>query len=420
MSRRETIPPPAPFQRSDGHQQNTDGQRAKIGGRWAKIQRDKVPIAAAVFLVPLMFFLASQVGAQDVDRNFAGSAQLDYLAVPTTTEGRELGFDGFTTELALKLAVDFTENFSSNIKVCYGCHGFETDMAYIDIRVIDELNFRVGRMSPAFGDFPLRHDPANHRANSKPLPYDMGRMLRRKEWNMSVLPAPHTDNGIELNGTHWFGQDVQLDFAAYAVSGFKGSNDGFDFDFVLSRSGSLYYVDNNSEPAVGGRTALTVNITDSINATLGLSFMYGHYDPDRKLEYHIGGADLYLRLDELSIRAEYLVRRTEFSLGSNPEERFRYAFKNSKNFFTKDGFYAELEYPATTWLELFGRLDGMRRNGNVLATSALRRKSSILRYTLGFNVLIQSGLRIKLSGEVWDFSDFSDEVAIHSGIAANF
>jgi hypothetical protein len=65
------------------------------------------------------------------------------------------------------------------VKICYGCHGFETDMAFVDLRVAEQLNFRVGRMNPAFGDFPLRHDPANHRANSKPLPYDMGRMLRR-------------------------------------------------------------------------------------------------------------------------------------------------------------------------------------------------------------------------------------------------
>jgi len=59
------------------------------------------------------------------------------------------------------------------VKVCYGCHGFEVGMAYFDFRVVDELNFRVGRFIPAFGDFPLRHDPANHRTSDKPLAYDM-------------------------------------------------------------------------------------------------------------------------------------------------------------------------------------------------------------------------------------------------------
>lgn len=359
--------------------------------------------------------------AFDIERNFAGSAQLDYLAVPSTIEARGFTLDGFTTELAMKVAVDFTENFSANVKICYGCHGFETDMAFVDLRVADQLNFRVGRMNPSFGDFPLRHDPANHRANSKPLPYDMGRMLRIREWNMSVLPAPYVDNGLEVNGTQWFGDDVQLDYAAYIMSGFKGANDALDFDFVQSRSGSLYYVDNNSEPAVGGRLAFTANLTDDISTTLGVSGMYGHYDPSAELEYIIAGLDLYFRYDALVMRAEYLIRKTEFAIGSEPENRFRYSFlDDSRNFFIKDGFYVELEYPFLEWLEAFYRFDGMRRTGNVPRTSALTKTSGILRHTAGANFIVQRGLRIKLSVEHWDFSDFDDELGIHAGITANF
>ena len=66
-------------------------------------------------------------------------------------------------------------------------------MAFFDLRVNDELNFRVGRFTPAFGEFPLRHDPANHRTSDKPLPYDMGRMLHLQEFNLGVLPAPWGD-----------------------------------------------------------------------------------------------------------------------------------------------------------------------------------------------------------------------------------
>jgi hypothetical protein len=376
-------------------------------------------VRATLFTIASLFF-STNAGAQELERNFAGSAQLDYLVVPSTIRARGFTFDGFTTELAVKLAVDFTEHFSANIKICYGCHGFETDMAFVDLRVVDQINFRVGRMNPAFGDFLLRHDPANHRANSKPLPYDMGRMLRRQEWNMSILPAPYVDNGLELNGTQWFGDDVQVDYAAYVVSGLKAGNDALDFDYVMSRSGSLYYVDNNSEPAYGGRLALTVNFSDSISGTLGASFMYGHYDPAAELEYHIAGADLYLRFDELAIRFEYLLRRTEFSVGSNPEQRFRYEFDVRDNFFIKDGFYAEAEYPFTEWLEVFYRIDGLRRVGNVPTTSALRSESAILRNTLGVNLVVERGLRLKLSGEFWDFTDFEDDVAIHVGVTANF
>lgn len=365
--------------------------------------------------------LALPVSAQDIERNFAGSAQLDYLAVPTSFPARPLGLDGFTTELSIKLTVDFTDRLSASVKVCYGCHAFETDMAHVDLRVVDELNVRVGRINPSFGEFGLRHDPANHRASSKPLPYDMGRMLRRDEWNMSVLPSPYVDNGVELSGNHFFGESVAVDYAAFIVSGLKGSDDGSDLDFVQSRSGSLYYVDNNSEPAVGGRVALTVNVGDEVTATLGGSGMYGHYDPSAALEYWILGADAYLRLGQLTLRGEYLVRRTEFALGTRPDQRFRYAFTDpSKNFFVKDGFYVEAEYPIVPSFEVLARFDGLRRVGNVLASSSLRSDSAVLRTTVGVNFVIYQGLRLKLSGELWDFSDFDDEVALHAGVVASF
>ena len=69
-------------------------------------------------------------------------------------------FDGFTIEAALKMAVDVSEHLSANVKVCFGCHGIEADMAYFDLRAADEFNFRIRRFSPTFGSFNVRHDPA--------------------------------------------------------------------------------------------------------------------------------------------------------------------------------------------------------------------------------------------------------------------
>jgi len=43
----------------------------------------------------------------EAGRNFAGSIQLDYLAVPTEKIARPLARDGATVEVSLKLAVDF-------------------------------------------------------------------------------------------------------------------------------------------------------------------------------------------------------------------------------------------------------------------------------------------------------------------------
>ena len=169
-----------------------------------------------VALIAAVFAMVSP--ARAVEHTFSGSAQIDYLAVPTAPSADANGgtndtFDGFTFEAAAKVAVDITKHLSANVKLCYGCHGFELDMAYFDLRLFDELNFRVGRFSPSFGSFNLRHDPANQKLSDKPLPYDMGRMLRRTEWNGGVLPSPFPDNGAEVNGTHWFGSSAQLDYA---------------------------------------------------------------------------------------------------------------------------------------------------------------------------------------------------------------
>jgi hypothetical protein len=358
---------------------------------------------------------------EELQRNFAGSVQLDYMAVPTEEIAREEALDGATVELSLKLVMDFGEHVSSNVKVCVACHGLEVGMAFFDLRVADELSFRVGRFTPAFGEFPLRHDPANHRTSDKPLPYDMGRMLRISDWNMSVLPAPWVDNGLEVNGTHFFGDHVQVDYAAYVIGGPRAAADALDFDYKESRTPESYYVDNNSRPVGGAHLAWTL-LTDDVTFQLGASAMTGTYDDENELSFFLGGAQAILRVDDLVLRAEYLARRTEMSLGEDPASRFRYGPGKGGDFdpyFLKEGFYTEAELPAGRF-DFVLRWDGMRRRGNVAQSSELRSDSAVLRYTAGTAFLLRESLRLKLSGELYDFSDFEDEVVVHLGIAGPF
>jgi hypothetical protein len=365
--------------------------------------------------------LARGAVADRFRHNFAGSVQIDYLAVPTDEIAADQAFDGATVELSLKLAVDFGDRVSASVKVCVACHGLEIGMAFFDLRVADELNVRVGRFTPSFGNFPMRHDPANHRTSDKPLPYDMGRMLRLREWNMGVLPAPWVDNGIEVGGT-FFGDSGQLDYALYAIGGPKAGADAVDFDFIQSRTPDRYYLDNNSEPSVGARLSGTLELGGSLIATLGASAMAGRYDPERDLNFVIGGADLLFQLGSVQLRAEYLIRRTQMSLGEDPFERFRYGPGQDgmfEEYFLKHGFYAELEQQFGD-IELVGRFDGMYRKGNVVATSPLRSESGLLRYTIAAAYRLPGGLRLKTSTELYDFSDFEDEVAVHLGIAGAF
>jgi len=353
-------------------------------------------------------------GAFGQERNFAGSGGYLYVPERDGQIGRQRALDGFTAELSAKLAVDFGKHIATSVKMCFGCHGFEVGMAYVDLTVVDEVRFRVGRFSPSFGEFNLRHDPANHRTVDKPLVYDMGRMLRGAEWNWGILPAPYVDNGVEAGGTHWFGSAVQVDYALYAVGGLRGNSDGTDVDFIQSRTPSQYYVDNNSQPAVGGRLATTLDLPDQdLSLTMGLSGMGGYYDPKRDLSYQMAGADFYLRYKRYELRGEYLVRRTEMSLGDAPAQRFKYGPGKDGKFdrhFVKDGFYLEAVVPVLPRLDLIGRVDGLRRVGNVTANSLLRKESGVIRYTLGGAVDLSHGVRLKLAAEYYDFSDFIDEL----------
>ena len=385
----------------------------------------RIIVVALTTLVAALLALATDASA--IERNFAGSAQLDYHFVPTARSAKAYPttFDGFTMEFAGKLAVDFSERVSANMKVCYGCHGFEADMMYFDIRAADELNFRVGRFSPSFGAFNLRHDPANHRLSDKPLAYDMGRMLRMRQWNQGVLPAPFPDNGIEVNGTKWLGTSVQFDYAAYAVTGFKADNRPTDIDFKLSRSPQAYYVDQNARPTYGGRMALTFKLGDASDLTLGASTMYGTYDPNNDHTYLIIGGDASLRFAKTNIRAEYLGRRTEFSTAD--KTIFKYVVPDERgDFHMKHGAYLEVEQALTPELDLIGRVDGMFRVGNVEAASELSRRSSVFRYTLGTAYAIERGLRIKFSTELWEFSDRDAltgrklELSMHTALAGSF
>jgi hypothetical protein len=361
-----------------------------------------------------------------LDRAFAGSVQLDEHLSPMdpSTDARTRVFQGFTAELSGKIAVDLSDHVSANVKVCYGCHGFETDMAYFDLRVADELNVRVGRFSASFGAFNLRHDPANHKLADKPLPYDMGRMLRMRDWNLGVLPSPFPDNGVEVNGTHWFGDKVEVDYAAYAVSGFKADTGALDLDFVQSHNGNLYYVDDNNTPAGGGRASMTAKLSPSADLTLGASGMFGYYDPRNSRSYAIFGADGWLRLGRTNVRAEWLVRRQELDT-SNPAA-LKFAIPPSGgDFFVKHGAYVEVEHPLGPGVDGIARVDGLFRLGNVAAGSPLSSESWVVRYTLGASIVVARGVRLKLDPELWQF-DYADaggrklESSLHVAVAGAF
>ena len=375
-----------------------------------------------MLLLFLLLFLGAR-RAEAIDHTFAASAQADYAFAPE--DYRRPGnpqFDGATLELSMKLTADLSDHLSANVKVCFGCHGFEADMAYMDYRVADELNVRFGRFSPSFGAFNLRHDPANHRTSDKPLPYDMGRMLRLRDWNLGVLPAPFPNNGVEIDGTHWFGSSAQLDYATWAVTDFKGDYAGTDLDFLQSRSASYYYLGNNGIPTSGARLALTVKLGSRSDITFGASGQAGVFDPNRALWYVFWGGDATLRVGRTTIRAEYLARWEQFDPDS---AALRFTTDDANAYFIKHGAYVELEQPLTRRVDFILRADGLLRVGDVSVLSALDTTSAVGRLTLGTAVLVERHLRLKASTELWEFTDpdvrgVKTEMSFHVGAVGTF
>jgi len=374
------------------------------------------------WLVVAILACSAAVAGADTQRTIAGSLQLDYLAVPTDADSHEAAFDGMTVEAALKMSFAMTRNASVSVKACFACHGFEAAAAYVDLRAADELAVRIGRLTPELGGFPQRADPSIHHSSDKPLIYDMGRMLRHAAWNEGILPAPWVDNGVELLGTR-FVDGGRLDYAAYVMSGPKGARDAADLDFVASRDPGKYYVDNNSQPVVGARLSGAVDLdSDGHAITLGLSAMAGRYDPQRELDFVIAGADIALSLAGVSFRGEYLARRTDMAIGSNPSARWKYGPGSDGRYddhFFKHGFYAEAEAPIGR-VDAFARFDGLLRFGNVLEGSPLSSSSRVLRYTAGAAIRIVADVRLKSSVEYYRFNDLPDDVALHLAVATPF
>jgi hypothetical protein len=207
-----------------------------------------------------------------------------------------------------------------------------------------------------------------------------------------------------VNGLHWFGQS-QIDYALYAITGFKSDRAASDIDFQQSHV--PYYTDNNSRPTVGGRISATIRLSPRSDISFGASGQYGFCDPERHLTYAIVGADLSLRIARTDVRFEYLARRQEYDT-SNPDA-YRYEIPKGDAFFTKHGAYLEVIQPMTRRVDLVGRVDGMYREGNVLFASALAERSTVMRYTLGSMITLEPGLRLKLSSELWDFSDVGSD-----------
>lgn len=353
----------------------------------------------------------------------AGSAFADYWwtsseAARNASQSGWTGLTGFTPEAALKLEADVHESLSFTVRACLSCHGLEVDRVHMDFTPTTFFNVQAGRIGVPFGEMSIRYDPTSHRSVSKPLIYEMGRMAYYgpNAFNLGVVPQPYVETGVVIYGQLQPSETVQLWYGLYGVAGMRGNN---DFDFRAMRT--PFYVDNNNEPAGGGRLVFTYT-PDTPGALLkdlqfGISGMFGRYDAKSTLKYTALGADASLRLGPVTARAEVAFIRAD--LVRNPR---LYRYQLIDTYMDKGGFFVEVEHPIVSWLSTLYRFDVLARKANPLAESLpeLTPDSRIYRYTQAFQFLLTDSAYAKASYEYWHPTDFAPFHSVHLGVGGTF
>lgn len=345
----------------------------------------------------------------------SGSVYVDYWGI----HNREVGLrspQGVTPETSLKIGVDINDDLSFSVKACAMCHGVELESAFIEWQPKMWFNVQAGRLAIPFGEYANRVDPSGHKTASAPLIYDMGRMAygEKSAFNFGVVMQPYTDTGVMVYGVFWLGESLQFWYGLYGVSGMRGSN---DLDFTALRT--LYYTDNNREPAGGGRIAVShaseagAFISD---LSLGVSVTGGRYDRNAELTYLAYGYDASVKVGPFTLRGEYAARRTDLDQNAS----YRYVMVDS--YFQKQGWYGEIEHPLGKRLSAVYRYDELRRTGLPLpgAPAELSTDSKITRYTGGLVITPAMAVYMKVGWEFWDATDFPDFHSAHVGFGGAF
>lgn len=241
---------------------------------------------------------------------------------------------------------------------------------------------RGGRFVVPFGAYSAMSHPGIYRTVSNPLQFNMGRRVGAVVPLQPVLPAPYADEGFDLHVSASFRCDISATMDFYAVNGLQGTGASI---FNASRS----YVDNNREPAVGGR----VTLGDPF-LRIGGSVMTGNLAEDgaSPLGYRLAGADATARCEDwFRLFFEYAVREDDSAFVAGATNR-------TWGFVTE----AEVRSAMLPCVSLLARYDTLDHR------DAFFGRDSQERFTYGLNVLLPGASRLAINHEHWMLAGAED------------
>ena len=303
---------------------------------------------------------------------------------------------------------------SANVTACTSCHsdknqsrGFTVEfveasvsldlMAFLSCKsksLKTRLKARVkaGRFIVPFGAFSAMSYPGVYRTVTNPMMFDMGRQVGPTGPLQPVLPAPYADEGVDLHLDAAIGSRWTATLDAYAVNGLQGNGPNM---FNESRR----YVDNNREPAVGGR--VTIGNQDF---RIGGSLVVGNLaDPlDPSFNYKLGGVDAVYRVgNQARFYFEYAIRQVD-SLFVTGQHNYAY------------GIVAECDLRVHSHVHLVARYDTLEHRNVDFGNR------SVDRFTYGLNLDIVGGSGLSINHEHWMFGNTSDVDVLGARWTATF
>lgn len=368
---------------------------------------DVVPIATY-----LAFVAGSDTGPIPIaDGGLAEQQTLLYATLSLLWRGsngeRPLENPGFFPDVRFGAEWRTTGPISARITACTSCHadtnpsrGFSLELveasATIDLAELVgccrsasgdpsqklSASLTLGRFVVPFGAIAAQSHPGASRTLTLPLMFNMGRRVGSTGPLQPVLPAPYADEGVDLRISAALVESWLATLDVYAVNGLQGVDPSL---FNTSRS----YMDNNLEPAVGGRASL-----GNSAVRVGGSVMSGNLadqtsDP---VQYHLAGGDITARFeDQVRLYCEYAIRRDQSTILPGVD--------NIAYGMLVEGELRLLREPNISFLARYDTLEHRH---------ALFPDASLDRFTYGLRYTSAQGSVLLLDHEHWMFDDGSD------------